>query len=164
MAVDPTPVRSRPALVIGTDVFFNFTGCPHQKAEMFMPKVYWVATYRSIKNPDALAAYAKTAAPAIQSSGGRFLVRGNPDIRSGDEPASSRDRVQQRRTGGCSARQQRLPHSRRSGMVPSGISALWKAPRRRRPATATASCDCIRRQAEGSVAQRAVNMIKGCSR
>jgi uncharacterized protein (DUF1330 family) len=45
---------------------------------MFMPKAYWVATYRSIKNPDALAAYAKIAAPAIQSSGGRFLVRGNP--------------------------------------------------------------------------------------
>jgi uncharacterized protein (DUF1330 family) len=43
-----------------------------------MPKAYWVATYRSIKNPDALAAYAKIAAPAIQSSGGRFLVRGNP--------------------------------------------------------------------------------------
>jgi uncharacterized protein (DUF1330 family) len=45
---------------------------------MVMPKAYWVATYRSIKNPDALAAYAKIAAPAIQSSGGRFLVRGNP--------------------------------------------------------------------------------------
>ena len=43
-----------------------------------MPKAYWVVTYRSIKNPDALAAYAKIAAPAIQSSGGRFLVRGNP--------------------------------------------------------------------------------------
>jgi uncharacterized protein (DUF1330 family) len=43
-----------------------------------MPKAYWVATYRSIKNPDALAAYAKIAAPAIQASGGRFLVRGNP--------------------------------------------------------------------------------------
>ena len=43
-----------------------------------MPKAYWVATYRSIKSPDALAAYAKIAGPAIQSSGGRFLVRGNP--------------------------------------------------------------------------------------
>jgi len=37
-----------------------------------------VATYRSIKNPDAFAAYAKIAAPAIQAAGGRFLVRGSP--------------------------------------------------------------------------------------
>src|SRR5215475_13627891 len=43
-----------------------------------MAKAYWVVTYRSIKNPDALAAYAKIAAPAIQASGGRFLVRGTP--------------------------------------------------------------------------------------
>jgi uncharacterized protein (DUF1330 family) len=43
-----------------------------------MAKAYWVATYRSIRNPDALAAYAKIAAPAIQASGGRFLVRGMP--------------------------------------------------------------------------------------
>jgi len=43
-----------------------------------MAKAYWVATYRSIKNPDALAAYAKIAGPAIQAAGGRFLVRGTP--------------------------------------------------------------------------------------
>ena len=43
-----------------------------------MAKAYWIATYRSIKNPDALAAYAKLAAPAIQTGGGRFLVRGTP--------------------------------------------------------------------------------------
>jgi len=43
-----------------------------------MAKAYWVVTYRSIKNPDALAAYAKIAGPAIQASGGRFLVRGTP--------------------------------------------------------------------------------------
>jgi uncharacterized protein (DUF1330 family) len=43
-----------------------------------MAKAYWVATYRSIKNADALAAYAKLAGPAIQSHGGRFLVRGTP--------------------------------------------------------------------------------------
>jgi len=34
-----------------------------------MAKAYWVVCYRSIKNPDALAAYAKLAAPAIQSKG-----------------------------------------------------------------------------------------------
>ena len=43
-----------------------------------MAKAYWVATYRSIKNPDGLAAYAKLAGPAIQAAGGRFLVRGMP--------------------------------------------------------------------------------------
>ena len=42
-----------------------------------MPKGYWVACYRSISNPDALAAYAKLAAPAIAAAGGRFLARGN---------------------------------------------------------------------------------------
>ena len=30
-----------------------------------MAKAYWVATYRSVSNPDALAAYAKLAGPAI---------------------------------------------------------------------------------------------------
>jgi uncharacterized protein (DUF1330 family) len=42
-----------------------------------MAKAYWVATYRSISNPDALAAYAKLAGPAITGAGGRFLTRGN---------------------------------------------------------------------------------------
>ena len=41
-----------------------------------MAKAYWVATYRSISNPDALAEYAKLAGPAIQAGGGRFLARG----------------------------------------------------------------------------------------
>ena len=43
-----------------------------------MAKGYWVATYRSIKSPEALAEYAKLAGPAIQAGGGRFLVRGTP--------------------------------------------------------------------------------------
>ena len=43
-----------------------------------MAKAYWVATYRNISNPDALAEYAKLAAPAIQAGGGRFLARGMP--------------------------------------------------------------------------------------
>ena len=42
-----------------------------------MAKAYWVATYRSISNPDALAEYAKLAGPAISAAGGRFLARGN---------------------------------------------------------------------------------------
>ncbi len=43
-----------------------------------MAKAYWVVTYRKVKNPDKLAAYAKLAGPAIQAAGGRFLIRGNP--------------------------------------------------------------------------------------
>ena len=43
-----------------------------------MPKAYWIATYRSIHDPEALAAYAKLAAPALQKAGARFLARGNP--------------------------------------------------------------------------------------
>jgi uncharacterized protein (DUF1330 family) len=43
-----------------------------------MPKAYMVVTYRSVSNPDALAAYAKIAGPAVQAAGGRFLVRGTP--------------------------------------------------------------------------------------
>ncbi len=41
-----------------------------------MPKAYWVATYRAVKDPDKLAAYAKLAGPAIESGGGKFLARG----------------------------------------------------------------------------------------
>jgi len=43
-----------------------------------MAKAYWVATYRSISNADALAAYAKLAGPAIAAGGGRMLARGMP--------------------------------------------------------------------------------------
>ena len=41
-----------------------------------MAKAYWITAYRSISNPDALAAYAKLAAPALMAAGGRFLARG----------------------------------------------------------------------------------------
>jgi uncharacterized protein (DUF1330 family) len=43
-----------------------------------MAKAYWISTYRSISNPDALAAYAKLAGPALTAAGGRFLARGTP--------------------------------------------------------------------------------------
>ena len=39
-------------------------------------KAYWVTSYRSISNPDALAAYAKLAGPAIAPFGCRYLARG----------------------------------------------------------------------------------------
>lgn len=43
-----------------------------------MSKALWVSTYRSVRDADALAAYAKLAGPALQGAGGRFLARGMP--------------------------------------------------------------------------------------
>ena len=43
-----------------------------------MAKGYWVTTYRSVRDPDALAVYAKLALPALTAAGGRPLVRGMP--------------------------------------------------------------------------------------
>ncbi|MDN4590297.1 DUF1330 domain-containing protein [Xenophilus aerolatus] len=43
-----------------------------------MPKAYWVTTYREMKNPEKVAAYAKLAGPALTAAGGRFLARGEP--------------------------------------------------------------------------------------
>ena len=43
-----------------------------------MAKAYWIGFYREVRRPDALAAYAKLAGPAIESAGGRFLARGLP--------------------------------------------------------------------------------------
>jgi uncharacterized protein (DUF1330 family) len=43
-----------------------------------MAKAYWISAYRAIRDPEALAAYAKIAAPALQAAGARFLARGLP--------------------------------------------------------------------------------------
>jgi len=40
-----------------------------------MKKGYWVVAYRSISDESALKAYGALAVPAVQSFGGRFLVR-----------------------------------------------------------------------------------------
>ena len=42
-----------------------------------MAKAYWVTSYRSISDPEKLAAYAMLAGPAIAPFGGRYLARGN---------------------------------------------------------------------------------------
>ena len=39
-------------------------------------KAYWITFYRSISDPDALAAYAALAVPAIEAGGGHILARG----------------------------------------------------------------------------------------
>jgi uncharacterized protein (DUF1330 family) len=41
-----------------------------------MQKGYWISCYREIYDAEKLAAYAELAKPAIESQGGRFLVRG----------------------------------------------------------------------------------------
>ena len=41
-----------------------------------MAKAYWITTYRSISKPEAVAAYARIAGPALIAAGGRFLARG----------------------------------------------------------------------------------------
>ena len=47
-----------------------------------MAKAYWIVFYREVKRPDALAAYARLAGPALEAAGGRVLVRGLPaDVR-----------------------------------------------------------------------------------
>src|SRR5215469_11452005 len=43
-----------------------------------MAKAYWISAYRSIRDPQALAAYTKLAGPALEAAGGRFLARGLP--------------------------------------------------------------------------------------
>jgi uncharacterized protein (DUF1330 family) len=43
-----------------------------------MPKAYWIATYQSIANPEALQKYAALAGPALMAGGGKFLARGMP--------------------------------------------------------------------------------------
>ena len=42
-----------------------------------MPKAYWVVSYRSISDPDKVAAYAKLAPGATAAFGARYLARGN---------------------------------------------------------------------------------------
>ena len=41
-----------------------------------MPKAYWVVAYRSISDPQKLAAYAKLAPAATAPFGARYLARG----------------------------------------------------------------------------------------
>ncbi|MET9352914.1 DUF1330 domain-containing protein [Streptomyces sp. NPDC006617] len=41
-----------------------------------MAKGYWVSSYRTIADPEKLAAYNKLAGPAVKAGGGRTLVRG----------------------------------------------------------------------------------------
>jgi uncharacterized protein (DUF1330 family) len=41
-------------------------------------KAYWVNTFRSVRDPQKLAAYVELAGPVMREFGGRFLARGQP--------------------------------------------------------------------------------------
>ena len=43
-----------------------------------MAKAYWINTFRSVSDPEKLAAYIDLAGPAMRAYGGRFLARGLP--------------------------------------------------------------------------------------
>jgi uncharacterized protein (DUF1330 family) len=45
-----------------------------------MPKAYAVVAYRSISDPQKLAAYAELALPAVAPFGARVLARGNASV------------------------------------------------------------------------------------
>ncbi|MDG4857451.1 DUF1330 domain-containing protein [Streptomyces sp. T-3] len=42
-----------------------------------MPKGYWVSVYRTISDPEKLAAYNKLTPPAVKAGGGRTLSLGS---------------------------------------------------------------------------------------
>src|SRR5215472_16585416 len=43
-----------------------------------MAKSYWISAYRSIRDQEAFAAYARLAGPALEAAGCRFLARAMP--------------------------------------------------------------------------------------
>ena len=45
-----------------------------------MAIAYWINAVRNVTDPEAMAAYAKLAGPALQAAGGRFLARGLPAV------------------------------------------------------------------------------------
>ncbi|WP_037305366.1 DUF1330 domain-containing protein [Amycolatopsis orientalis] len=49
-----------------------------------MAKGYWVSVYRTISDPEKLAAYNKLAAPAVKAAGGRVLVGGGQVVAHDD--------------------------------------------------------------------------------
>ncbi len=49
-----------------------------------MAKGYWVSAYRTISDPEKLAAYGKLAGPAVEAAGGRVLVRGGQVVAHDD--------------------------------------------------------------------------------
>ena len=95
-----------------------------------MAKAYWITCYRSINNPDALAAYAKLAGPAIQAAGGRFLVRGTP-AKTYEAGMNQRTVVTEWESVAAAVAGHDSPGYKeacaRSATPPSGTSGSWRA-------------------------------------
>ncbi|MET7745487.1 MFS transporter [Streptomyces sp. NPDC005385] len=53
-----------------------YVRCTHPDTGDSMPKGYWVSVYRTISDPEKLAAYNKLAGPAVKAGGGRTFARG----------------------------------------------------------------------------------------
>jgi Domain of unknown function (DUF1330) len=104
-----------------------------------MPKGYWVTVYRSISDPQKLAAYAELAPPAIAPFGGRYLARGTAAVAY---EAGLKQRIRdlgipQRGESDRRARQSGLPARRRGarqrrGARPADRRGIGIAERRRR--------------------------------
>ena len=43
-----------------------------------MPKGYWIATFRVVKDRDQFANYVQRAIPVVEAAGGRFIVKNMP--------------------------------------------------------------------------------------
>ena len=43
-----------------------------------MPKGYWIATFRAVKNRDRFANYVQRAVPIVEAAGGKFIVKNMP--------------------------------------------------------------------------------------
>ncbi|TDD87965.1 DUF1330 domain-containing protein [Actinomadura darangshiensis] len=55
-----------------------------------MAKGYWVSVYRTIADPERLAAYDKLAGPAVRAAGGRTLARGGSRVVAHDAGVAER--------------------------------------------------------------------------
>src|SRR5437016_12730604 len=99
-----------------------------------MAKAYWVATYRSISDPDKLAAYAKLAGPAIQGAGGKFLARGTP-AKTYENGLNQRCVVIEFDSVAAAQAAHDSPGYKAAldalGTAPTATSASWKAPEAR---------------------------------
>src|SRR5262249_12781251 len=73
----------RPLHLLGIDhtprCFPKHPSKRHPERTKPMPRAYWVPVYRSISDPQKVAAYAKLAAAATGKFGARYIARGPPN-------------------------------------------------------------------------------------
>ncbi|GHA45524.1 hypothetical protein GCM10010372_51890 [Streptomyces tauricus] len=66
----PTLDRDQPVSQMGSSPHW------HPTTGGSMPKGYWVSAYRTVSDPEKLAAYSELATAAVEAGGGRVLARG----------------------------------------------------------------------------------------